>query len=360
MNNHGPWGAFAPQDERGLGLPDSLKGGGRKQLADYISRSRDADEAYAFLLDALRRRGRPTIVVLYGDHLPALPDVYRQLCFKNGKSPTAQKPIYRAWANFPVPPAPEITSAYLLQGWIAKAASLPLEGPILANAIAGDIAHNPEIPAGDRKRILNGYANIAAAHLEEDVKRAPAEVRSVLFDQDTALNALRPLSSEPASPNTETADSEDLPMRPGSEMSFTPNEGIMRITVRPYMASKKGCADTGTSTPLQFTVQGDGRTIYSASVAQKAFRLATLDLRGTKTITFRMAGASDASGCNNPYVRVVQMQCLNKTCSGPASTGEPGGSVLLSRSLGSDALEGDLAALAAAAVPGASKEATAH
>ena len=121
MNNHGPWGAFAPVNDSGLELSSKLHGKARTAMADYVEHAIDADNAYGFLLDALQRRGRPTVVVIYGDHMPALPRVYKQLCFKNGKSAEEHYPPYRIWANFPMPKPPDVTSAYLLQGWLMLA-----------------------------------------------------------------------------------------------------------------------------------------------------------------------------------------------------------------------------------------------
>lgn len=208
MDNHGPWGQFAPKDESGLGLPDGLTGEARSQMADYVAHAIDADKAYGFLLDALQRRGRPTIVVFYGDHLPALPAVYKQLCFKDGKEPAEHLPPYRVWANFPVPVAPDVTSSYLLQGWVMRAAGLPLQGHVLANAIAGMVAADVAVDPADRDRILGEYANIAAANVA--AKAPTTGPATVYINSDKALDMLMDKQLRTASPAAAEVRNGDL------------------------------------------------------------------------------------------------------------------------------------------------------
>lgn len=348
INNHGPFGVYAPADDSNLGLPETLSGDARRELADYVNRSQEADQAYGYLLEALKRRGRPTIVVIYGDHLPPMPSTYKKLCFKDGKVAWKQRTPFKVWANFSVPEAPETTSAFLMQGWIAKAAGLPLEGQLLANAIAGEIVHNPAIPEADRKRILAGYANIAAAHLETRPARNPDEPITYVIKPDKTLGALRELKAQGPEIDDASVKSANLPLQvqPGgrSEMTFNTQGSIAWMTLRPYVASSSTCSESDGSMPMRFTVQGDGRTLYSAVLKQRALRLVTLDLRGIKTVTFQTEAGPGAKSCDAAYVRVAQMQCLSADCKGSFTVAAPHRN-LVSRSLGADPLEDDLAAL---------------
>ena len=48
------------------------------------------DHELGRLADALQKRNRRTLLLFYGDHLPALPPVYQEIGFADGKGPKAQ------------------------------------------------------------------------------------------------------------------------------------------------------------------------------------------------------------------------------------------------------------------------------
>src|SRR5690606_3248701 len=50
----------------------------------------DADHELGRLADALQKRKRRTLLLFYGDHLPALPPVYQQIGFADGKAAKTQ------------------------------------------------------------------------------------------------------------------------------------------------------------------------------------------------------------------------------------------------------------------------------
>jgi hypothetical protein len=350
MDNHGPWGEFAPKDQTALGLPANLTGKGRTQLADYVARVIDADKAYGFLLDALQRRGRPTIVVIYGDHLPALPAVYDQLCFKDGKSPEQQSPPYRVWANFPLPPVPDNTASYLLQGWLLHAAGLPLRGHVLANALAGLVAHDPAATPADRQRVLDEYANIAAVNVRANAT-PPGVAKQVFVDRDRALDVLLRLEShrDVGAGGLQRYDDLYLPPRhdASAQISFATRAAVASLTLRPYVgapiAECLGVAGAGTAA---ITVEGDGQVLYRAAVVSSAVRLATLDLRGVQRLTLRVDQAATADICGRVHVRVAQMLCYSAECDVPGP-GRPATAPARkpSRILASDPVAGDTAAL---------------
>lgn len=353
MENHGPWGEFAPKDTAALGLPAQLTGEARTQMADYLQGAKDADQAYGFLLDALKRRGRPTVVLIYGDHLPALAPVYQQLCFKDGQPPEAHWPPYRIWANFPVPKAPDVNSAYLLPGWLLRVAGLPLQGHLLANALAGAVAADPAASEVDRQRVLDEYAHVAAADLERNAAPAQA-VKTVFVDRTAAL----PLLLRRAVPGSGSAVSRDgdlyLPSAPDAKgtITFATDAAVAALTLRPYVgAPLPQCLGVAQAPAAAITVAGDGRVLYRAALAPGATRLAPLDLRGVRRLTIRTEQAPTHDVCAQVRIRVAQMSCYAARCNVPgparlaaASAAEP------SRILSSDPVGGDMAA-AAALVP---------
>lgn len=354
MENHGPWGAYAPGNDAALGLPAQLQGKARKEMADYVAHARDADRAFGFLLDALQRRGRPTLVLLYGDHLPALPRVYRQLGFKDGQVPKAHHPPYRVWANFALPPAPAVTSAYLLQGWLMRAAGLPLEGHMLANALAGMVAADPAAGAADRQRVLDEYANIAAANVRAVAQPAPGQAPTLVLGREQAMAVLQQQSAAPAGQWQASVRDGDLYLDGSNgqpaQVGFTTRSGVATLSLRPYARTvvDTDCMGEGRATnAARFTVTGDGRILYRATVSRQTLRMATLDLQGVQRLELRADQFSADGKCAGVYVRVAQLACYTAKCNqpGPARPGSAAAPAA-SRILGTDPMGGDLAALA--------------
>lgn len=355
MNNHGPWGAFAPASDSSLGLPSRLHGKARAAMADYVEHAIDADNAYGFLLDALKRRGRPTVVVIYGDHMPALPRVYQQLCFKNGKSAEEHYPPYRIWANFPMPKPPDVTSAYLLQGWLMHVAGLPLKGPVLANFLAGAAAQDPSVTAAQRGRLLDEYANIAAANVAATVPPVRG-VHTVFVGSNEALPIL--LKRQSGERSGVTVSDSGLQFAPAAgtpaRIDLGVGAAVASLTLRPYLGgSSLRCVAAPETAHAQITVTGDSRELYRATLTSKTFRLATLDLQGVKHLSIQVTGAASPgrdAACGQVTVQVAQMQCFSARCRtpGPAlPVGSPAAAP--ARILADDPSAGDVADLASMA-----------
>jgi phosphoglycerol transferase MdoB-like AlkP superfamily enzyme len=93
MQNHGPFDWRPGLDEKrlaGIKLPTGLDEGGAYWLRNYLYMLEDADHELGRLADALQQRKRRTLLLFYGDHLPALPPVYHQIGFVDGHGPKAQ------------------------------------------------------------------------------------------------------------------------------------------------------------------------------------------------------------------------------------------------------------------------------
>lgn len=88
IENHGPYGSTAPVlDEaarRDVQVPDGLDEAAAGSLRNYLYHLGNSDRELDRLLEHLRQRGRPFVLVFFGDHLPALPDVYNTLAFVDG------------------------------------------------------------------------------------------------------------------------------------------------------------------------------------------------------------------------------------------------------------------------------------
>jgi hypothetical protein len=330
IENHGPWGQYPPKNDNSLGLPPALHGKARVELAEYVQHAIAADRAYGYLLEALQRRSRPTIVLIYGDHLPALADAYRQLGFKDGRPAEEHNPPYRIWANFPIPEPPPVTSAYLLQGWLLHAAGLPLNGHVLANYLAGMIEDDAFVPAADKQRVLDEYANIAAANVATSVRTRGVDADTVFIGHDHLAGIVHRLAAPEDHGAANVPDGEDLLMRTELnrpvQLDFDVDYGVASMSLRPYLAPR---CQPPASDPPRFVVTGDGRVLYQTTLPTDALRLATLDLRGTRKLSLRAEGPA----CDGLHVRVAQLLCYSANCSGPGPVKPPAAALRPSRTL---------------------------
>lgn len=94
IENHGPYVTDKPvRDEaarQAVELPGVLQGNAEASLRNYLYHLRNADRELSRLLEGMERRGRPFVVVFFGDHLPALPEAYSTLSFVDGRQPEEQ------------------------------------------------------------------------------------------------------------------------------------------------------------------------------------------------------------------------------------------------------------------------------
>jgi phosphoglycerol transferase MdoB-like AlkP superfamily enzyme len=84
MEAHGPFDWRPGLDANRLAalpVPEGLDEGGRYWMRNYLYLLGDADRELDRLATALAKRSRRTLLLFYGDHLPALPPVYAQLGF---------------------------------------------------------------------------------------------------------------------------------------------------------------------------------------------------------------------------------------------------------------------------------------
>lgn len=102
MENHGPWKSGRPNLEQvkvdQIETPARLKGEGRMALQQYIYHQQAAEAALLDLIQDLEfrkaERNIRSVVMFFGDHLPALEQSFDELEFKNGQSRYAQSTPY--------------------------------------------------------------------------------------------------------------------------------------------------------------------------------------------------------------------------------------------------------------------------
>ncbi|HVT31774.1 MAG TPA: LTA synthase family protein [Rhodanobacteraceae bacterium] len=93
MEAHGPfdWRPGLDADRlAALRVPEELDEGGRYWFRNYLYLLEDADRELDRLATTLAKRTRRTLLLFYGDHLPALPPVYAQLGFDDDDKAESQ------------------------------------------------------------------------------------------------------------------------------------------------------------------------------------------------------------------------------------------------------------------------------
>jgi phosphoglycerol transferase MdoB-like AlkP superfamily enzyme len=134
MGAHGPYDDSPIRDHvrrDSIPVPDGLSVRNATRLRNYLYLIGNADQALGELVEGLGQRSRRTLLLFYGDHLPALPKTYAHLGFRDGAPPTSQ----------PVPWLLFDSAATGAQGQRVDSAAFFLPGQLLAAAGMADDAY---------------------------------------------------------------------------------------------------------------------------------------------------------------------------------------------------------------------------
>ncbi|MBB3226115.1 phosphoglycerol transferase MdoB-like AlkP superfamily enzyme [Luteibacter sp. Sphag1AF] len=129
MEAHGPYDKTINIDanERdAIPVPAGIDGSAKLQLQNYIYHMRHADAELGRLADLLKKRERPTLLLFYGDHLPALVDTYNKAGFANGEGMLTQTVpwiLYDAHGDGPAPERQDL-AAWMLPGFVLERAGV--------------------------------------------------------------------------------------------------------------------------------------------------------------------------------------------------------------------------------------------
>ncbi len=97
MENHGPWNNKNISDKQGfesIDVPNELPVQDQGKLREYLYRLQYTQQALSDLINWINQRHRPTVLFYFGDHLPALSQVFAQLGFDNGQAANLQDTVY--------------------------------------------------------------------------------------------------------------------------------------------------------------------------------------------------------------------------------------------------------------------------
>ncbi len=117
-----------------LPVPAGFSRDAREEYSRYAYHIADADRELGRLWDYLKARGRPFVLVFYGDHLPGFEHVYRGAKFRNGLSPDQQRVPWVA-VGTDVPRAQHAIYAWMLSHEVLSLAGI--RSPAYLNLASG-------------------------------------------------------------------------------------------------------------------------------------------------------------------------------------------------------------------------------
>lgn len=185
MHNHGPYldgtNRYSGQERTEIKHPGTLDKDSTDILSTYATGVKDAVLGFNLLVESIQKSGKPTILIMFGDHLPFLGDDFR-IYHQAGHISTANPaqwtsddrkkmhtvPIV-AWSNLSDIALPnELSSPIYLGTWIKRSIGMPLNG--MDNALDRLRSTHPVI-ARDRD-----YMNMPPA------SQAMAQYRAIQYD----------------------------------------------------------------------------------------------------------------------------------------------------------------------------------
>jgi phosphoglycerol transferase MdoB-like AlkP superfamily enzyme len=119
IEGHGPYDVEpAHTGERdAISVPDGITGRNKLELQTYLYHIAHADEELGRMVKMLALRQRPSLVLFYGDHLPALSNTYQLTGFVDGDDMLSQAGIWLLVdPQHPTKPVQMDTAAWLLPG----------------------------------------------------------------------------------------------------------------------------------------------------------------------------------------------------------------------------------------------------
>src|SRR5699024_4170647 len=148
----------------------------RRHLQNYIDHIRHADKQLGRLIDALDKRKRRTIVVFFGDHLPALVPAMQDVGFKNGEGFLVQKVPYLIYdtGHPDASPVNRTVAAWMLPGMALAQAGITDQGYYALADILGpelaDLTRAPDAPRAKptpaQAKLEEGMRNVARLRLQ--------------------------------------------------------------------------------------------------------------------------------------------------------------------------------------------------
>ncbi|WP_232823664.1 LTA synthase family protein [Dyella sp. C9] len=153
---HGPYD-IPPADSAArdaIPVPVGVTGKNKLELQNYLYHMQHADQELGRLAELLAHRERPTLLLFYGDHLPALTDTYLTTGFVDGKDMLSQAGTWLLVdPRNPLPATHESLASWMLPGRLLELAGIRDDGYFaLTQVIAPQLATLTRAPGAPPER----------------------------------------------------------------------------------------------------------------------------------------------------------------------------------------------------------------
>jgi phosphoglycerol transferase MdoB-like AlkP superfamily enzyme len=153
MENHGPYDESPGIDARrrdAESVPPGVPHDAAANFRNYLYHLDNADHALGRLAEALAHRNRRSLLLFYGDHLPALPRVYASVGFDDGAAETAQPVPYLLFDTAHQHGTIENTASFFLGAELLAAAGIHEQYFDVLDAVRAETRFDAEFtPAED-------------------------------------------------------------------------------------------------------------------------------------------------------------------------------------------------------------------
>ena len=172
----------------------------KRELQNYIYHMQHADQQLGRLVDTLAQRKRRTLVLFFGDHLPALVPAFQQAGFRNGQGFLTQTVPYllidTAHMDHPVR---QNAAAWELPGMVLKQAGIGNDAyfaltRLVAPALA-TLTHAPDAPvvpeSPQQRQLDEGMRNIADLRLKNKLDKLWPKAAAMAQREPAAAGAMQ-------------------------------------------------------------------------------------------------------------------------------------------------------------------------
>ncbi|HEY4291559.1 LTA synthase family protein [Luteibacter sp.] len=200
MEAHGPYDKSANIDTKvrdAIPVPEGISEEAKLQLRNYVYHMRHADTELGRLAELLKHRERPTLLLFYGDHLPALTETFEKAGFVNGSDMlTHTVPYVLIDAQRQAQAKPEDLAAWMLPGKLLEQAGVHDDAYFaLTQVVAPRLAsltNSLGAPTAAKEGLLN-YTDVSMANVAKlRMKRKLDPLLAQYAVPDTNAIARRP------------------------------------------------------------------------------------------------------------------------------------------------------------------------
>lgn len=206
---HGPYDVppIHTAERDAIPVPDGITDRNKLELQTYLYHIGHADAELGRLVKVLAARKRPSLVLFYGDHLPALSNSYHTTGFVDGGDMLSQAGIWLLVdPQHPTRPVQLDTAAWLLPGKLLARAGIhndpyfaltELVGPRLAALTEAPGA--PPVPEGDEQTKLDkAMASVSQLRINDKLTGLLPSPTAPVVTSGLAHSGSQPAAHEPA------------------------------------------------------------------------------------------------------------------------------------------------------------------